>query len=315
MSRAREIAELGAVYDSGALSNRNLIINGAMQVWQRGTSSTSAGYSTVDRYEMSGTSTRSRSTDAPDGFQYSLQQALTAGNANQAEQFIEAANAVQLKGKTTTLSFYAKATGSVEMYLYASTFSSVDDSSSKSFFVSNQTIGNATSSWVRYTVEIDFSAQANVVNGCGILLGFRETASSTATAYITGVQLEVGPEATPFEHRSYGDELARCQRYYQFIGDPTNTTRLTTAFGWTSGLCIPAFLFVEEFRDVPSFSTPDGTQMTIERNGAAVNTTSISGNATSKKGCSLLFYGTVVQNEPYMISIAAGGRLNFDAEL
>ena len=38
MSKARELAELGAVYDSGALSNRNMVINGAMQIAQRGTS-------------------------------------------------------------------------------------------------------------------------------------------------------------------------------------------------------------------------------------------------------------------------------------
>ena len=36
---------------------------------------------------------------------------------------------------------------------------------------------------------------------------------------ITGVQLEVGDTATPFEHRSYGDELARCQRYTRLLGD------------------------------------------------------------------------------------------------
>ena len=36
MTRARELAELGAVYDGGALSNRNMVINGAMQVAQRG---------------------------------------------------------------------------------------------------------------------------------------------------------------------------------------------------------------------------------------------------------------------------------------
>jgi hypothetical protein len=35
--------------------------------------------------------------------------------------------------------------------------------------------------------------------------------------YLTGVQLEVGEQATPFEHRSYGDELARCQRYFQIL--------------------------------------------------------------------------------------------------
>ncbi len=47
--------------------------------------------------------------------------------------------------------------------------------------------------------------------------------TSGATWQITGVQLEVGDTATPFEHRSYGDELARCQRYYQRIQASSDT--------------------------------------------------------------------------------------------
>ena len=53
MSRAREIADLGSPAASG-LSDRNLIINGAMKVAQRGTSATaSSGYNTVDRFQLS----------------------------------------------------------------------------------------------------------------------------------------------------------------------------------------------------------------------------------------------------------------------
>ena len=52
--------------------------------------------------------------------------------------------------------------------------------------------------------------------------------TTNATWQLTGVQLEVGEQATPFEHRSYGEELALCQRYFTKIrtgwsGDATNT--------------------------------------------------------------------------------------------
>ena len=92
MSKARELAELGAVYDSGALSNRNMIFNGAMQVAQRGTSSTglgaSSGYFTVDRFahnfnSTSGriTSTQESITDLP-GFDKALKVACTTADTS-----------------------------------------------------------------------------------------------------------------------------------------------------------------------------------------------------------------------------------------
>jgi hypothetical protein len=70
---------------------------------------------------------------------------------------------------------------------------------------SNFTSGTLQTAWGSYTAANRAVGQVNGV------------ASNNDAFYLTGVQLEVGDTATPFEHRSYGDELARCQRYYQVI--------------------------------------------------------------------------------------------------
>jgi hypothetical protein len=67
---------------------------------------------------------------------------------------------------------------------------------------SNFTSGTLQTAWGSYTAANRAVGQVNSV------------ASNNDAFYLTGVQLEVGDTATPFEHRSYGDELARCQRYY-----------------------------------------------------------------------------------------------------
>ena len=53
---------------------------------------------------------------------------------------------------------------------------------------------------------------------------------ANATLFLTGVQLEVGEKATPFEHRSYSDELARCHRYYYKIGPSDGTDTFGPVF-------------------------------------------------------------------------------------
>ena len=89
MSKAAELAAL--IGSQSALSNRNLIINGAMQVAQRGTSSTGntgAGYPTVDRYNLNlatlGTWTASQSTTSPSGFSTSYKLECTVADASPA---------------------------------------------------------------------------------------------------------------------------------------------------------------------------------------------------------------------------------------
>ena len=236
---------------------RNLIINGAMQVAQRATSSTglgaAAGYFTVDRWSMglngttAGRYTMSQSTDAPAGFSKSMKLDVTtadtsiaAGEAVGFLQRIEGQDIQRLsKGtsdaKTAVFSFYAKGTAKTFIVEF-------QDDNSRRFSRTFTT----TTSWQRFEIgvpadttgEIDddnttgltiifwFHAGSDFTSGtlqttwggttsANRMVGCESLFSSTDNELlITGVQLEVGDTATPFEHRSFGEEFQLCQRYY-----------------------------------------------------------------------------------------------------
>lgn len=267
MSKARELAELGAVYDSGALSNRNILINGAMQVAQRGTSSTglgtTAGYYTVDRYNIAvgGTATAGRFTmtqesDGPSalsGLANSIKLACTtadtsiaAGENLRIVHIMEGQDLQRLKKGTSgaesfTISFYVKgnaaATYICEVYdldngrHIGKTFNVTSDWNRIELTFPGDTTGaldddNASSLQITFwlhsgttntsgTLPATWAAASNANRAGGLSTSFYD--STSRTFFLTGLQMEVGTEATPFEHRSFGDELARCQRYYAKI--------------------------------------------------------------------------------------------------
>jgi len=258
MSKAAELAAL--IGSQSSLSNRNLIINGAMQVAQRGTSSAglgaAAGYFTVDRWSMglngttAGRYTMSQSTDAPAGFSKSMKLDVTTADTSIAAdelvgflQRIEGQDIQRLsKGtpdaKTAVFSFYAKGTPKTFIVEF-------QDDNSRRFSRTFTT----TTSWQRFEIDVpaDTTGEIDDDNTTGLTIIFwfhagsdytsgtlQTTWGGTTTAnravgceslfsstdnelLITGVQLEIGDVATPFEHRSFGDELARCQRYYEYI--------------------------------------------------------------------------------------------------
>lgn len=230
MSKARELSQRAGV--DGALSNRNLIINGAMQVAQRGTSSSSGGYSTVDRYyhNLSGatsTVTREEATlgQEVDGqFEYWLKVNTTTGNNYCGiQQRVE--NVRSLRQGKATLSFWVKGTNPASgQYLVQLQRLPAGPSGSTLDIPLNDTY-TVSSTWTRKTFTFDVPALSTSVTENGnsqlyITLGAQEGSDTSTDAWelnITGVQLEIGDTATPFEHRSYGQELALCQRYYQVI--------------------------------------------------------------------------------------------------
>ena len=246
-------------------TNKNLIINGAMQVAQRGTSSTSSGYHTVDRWTIQNANTgvtvtqsqqATSSSDEPyqNGFQNFARIALaSAGTANtnvytEFQQRMEAQNIAnsgwnfKSSSSNITVSFWFRASTNQTFYGYLTT----SDGTAQRYTFSFTASGNNTWTKITKTISGNSNLDFNNDNGEGLHLvlvpfygtdltnnktlntwaasdntNFMPDMASTwltagaSTFDITGVQLEVGSVATDFEHRSFGQELALCQRYFQ----------------------------------------------------------------------------------------------------
>ena len=300
------------------LSNRNLIINGAMQVAQRGTSSTSSGYGTVDRFSMNyhGTDeapTQSQAdvaagtTPYTNGFRKSFK--ITNGNQTSGAggddrvtmiHVLEAQNLAnsgwnyKSSSSNVILSFWCKS--SVAQNFFG--FLRSNDVSTRSFAF--QTGSLTADTWTKVTVPI--AGNTNVSfdndNGAGLQIewtmfrGVNTTGTggtlntwvsynsserepdNTSTWYttndatfeLTGVQLEVDHTgsgvATDFEHRSFAQELALCQRYFQTAPADTLMVFNNNTASW---------LFPSEMRATPSMGfiglSGSGAALAATKNG------------------------------------------------
>ena len=220
----------------------------------------------IETGNSAGRATMSQESDGPDGFANSTKLACTtadtsvaAGEVFRLQQVIEAQNLQSLaKGtsgaKQFTLSFYVKgnaaATYNIEIY---------DLDNTRHICASF----NVTTSWNRISLTFagDTTGAINDDNGGGFQVGIYLHAGSTYTSgtlatswasvtnanrsdsnntsifdstartfFITGVQLEVGDTATDFEHRTFGDQLQACKRYYQVLGKHGDSSSGTNSF-------------------------------------------------------------------------------------
>jgi hypothetical protein len=222
MSKARQLAELGSVYDDGALSNRNLIINGAMQVAQRGTSfSGITDQYTLDRWTSSSAGgvslnvSQQTATSTDNGYFASKYFARYQRNAVLSSFVHKVEDLQQFNDKTFMLSFWAKSADAGTNV--ALTTWTLNDGSSFNAYVTKTDVLNPTLSgtWQKYKFRLTFQDMYTYgFSGSHHLRLQIFDSSNAATFDIAEVQLEAGDTATPFEHRSYGQELALCQRYY-----------------------------------------------------------------------------------------------------
>ena len=239
----------------GALSGRNRIINGDMRIDQRNAGGVVTSGFPLDRWQIElfsggGAANVEQVVDSPtDSFYYSMKvdvttadTSLAAGDTYTVRQIIEGNNVVDLRygltgAKTVTASFWVKSnlTGT-----FCAALRNGDNNRCKP---KEYTI-NSANTWEQKTLTFtgDTSGTWGTGNGRGIQLSFclgsgttrQGTADTWNTSeihctsnqtnlfastsnewYITGVQLEVGEKATPFEFRDFGSELARCQRYFE----------------------------------------------------------------------------------------------------
>ena len=324
MSKAAELAAL--IGSQTALSNRNMIINGAMQVAQRGTSTssvTSTGYHACDRFKFlytdAGTWTVSQSTDAPDGFANSFKVECTTAKSSLASdsrlfilQHLEGQNLQQLKKGTSsaesiTLSFYVRTnkTGTYQVH--------VEDNDNIRIIGSTYTVSTA-NTWQKVTVTLAgdttgaldndngdsfavffalvagtdnssgavptaWEAKTNADRGAGLNVNLADATSNYWQ--ITGLQMEIGEQATPFEHESYAATLQKCQRYYYqtvYKGSADTTYAIgVAANSSTAAQCMAPFPVT--MRAAPTFVV--GGDVAVY-DGDSVNTiTNISANGSS----------------------------------
>ena len=364
MSKAAELANLiGIINAGGGITNRNVIINGAMNVAQRSTSEASKGdadgYFTTDRWYINvgdtstGRFTMSQDSSAPAGFANSTKFACTAidtsiaaGEFLQFQQRIEGQNLQGFaKGssdaKPFAVSFYVKGNASatyacelfdrdntrqasklfnvttdwtrVELTFDKDTTGAFDDDNARSLDLT--IFLHAGANYTTGTLNQSFASTTNANRAVGISSFFD---SLDRTFFITGVQLEVGQNATEFEHEPYERTLQKCQRYYYSLPDtPTSSFRLVhLAHVQTSTFGNSCFNHPTPMRAQPDI-TENGTLVMHDGGsnrayaiGANYSTTtSVATNITTSSFANTPQSGSVSNNS------SASNFLTIDAEL
>jgi hypothetical protein len=198
---------------------KNRIINGGMDIWQRGTSTTTTGNTYLaDRWVSAfatGGTVSQETSSIPTGSRYAWKFVASASNAfMQMGQQIEFMNCLDLQNTTVTISFMARSVnsnaGSTALTVRTRTIAGVDGACI--FAGSNSdTAVTLTTTWTRYTVTRTLPSTFGSLS-LEFILGSHVSGDGFM---LSQVQLEAGTVASTFDRRDYGRELMMCQRYYE----------------------------------------------------------------------------------------------------
>jgi hypothetical protein len=356
---------------TGVGVGKSIVINGAMIVAQRGTSTTNELYGTVDRFNkqtggtdeavtQSQADVASGTTPYSQGFRKTFR--LTNGNQTGGAGVTDYASIYYyLEGQDIsqsgwdytsassyiTLSYWVKASVAQTYYARFRAYSSSQYEYSWSMALSANT-------WTKITVSIPGNSNlANLVstNAMGAFIqwvpfygtnytdsghtlnswavkdnnsAFPDYTSTwwttdDSTFEITGVKLEVGSSATDYEHKSYGEELRNCQRYYYaHVGPNATIDSLIGKGAWNSATQFEATVhFKETMRTTPTLVHTTGTNYyRIHGGGSAFYITSMGIHAHQPNATSLyMSVSSSSSNAGNLVVTNSNAYIHFNAEL
>jgi len=267
---------------AGSLSNRNKIINGAMRIAQRGTNFAGGTANADDAYTLDRWYVLSEGSDSVDvdqvadspdtGGKCVRLDVETTGEKFGIAQIVEASNCTGLIGNTVTLSFAAKVSNAridtvkAAVVAWSGTADTVTSDIISAWnadgttptLIANATFENTpadlgvTTSWATYeiTATVNTASTANL-----IVFIWSDDATNPLAGdflYVTNVQLEAGDTATPFEHRSYGQEMELCQRYFTKLGGEALADIYYAGYITSAGAIIQTLTLPVKMRAAPT---------------------------------------------------------------
>jgi hypothetical protein len=361
MTKAAELAKMGEVLTNSQIGGRrNMVINGAMQVAQRGTSQasiSSGGYYTLDRFKIAngnsaGRFTMTQTADGPSGFANCMKLDCTTADTSIAageylfiEYKFEGQDLQQIKKGTSdaekiTVSFYVKGNASatyvceledqdntrintqafnvttswtrVVLTFAADTTGAFDDDNALSLQINIWLHAGSTYSGGTFSSNT-WASTTNANRYAGSRTSFFD--STDRTFFLTGLQMEVGSQATPFEHRSFGEELQLCKRYFHKTGG-TAYCNIGTVTNFSSGAMLGPYKHPVEMRSAPSV-TKSG-DWAVLGGDTTVNQTAVSSDSNGKVseiGFASGSGGTSGRSATLRFNNDADAYLHWDAEL
>ena len=331
----------GLRYQAHTEAGKNFIINGGMDIWQRGTSVASSGNTyTADRFQTwsqggaATTTSRQATSDTTNlpSIQYCARVQRNSGqtitSAIVLQNSLESVNSIPMAGKTVVLSFYARAGANfsasgntLNAAIYYGTGTDQGLASYTGATVVASSAPTLTTTWQRFQITGTVATTATEV-------AFQSYYVPTGTAgvndyfEITGIQLELGSTASTFSRTggSIQGELAACQRYYYRVTAVASGRRWANGFNSSTGGSVFLLNYPVTMRTQPTALEQSGTagDYTIAYESSVATATSVPAFSSATEYAAIFTISAtgLTSGQAVMIRTAnASAYLGWSAEL